>query len=116
MRVAQFAAHLGLVVNVNDPPPCVYGRTTTCSSADEARGSGVRGTNNAPRPGGSGSSTPPSSASSAGPDAPVAGYDPATGLVLGPDGQPLEFGGTGGQYQLAGDQSWKQLLLAGVTP
>ncbi|MEV1290426.1 hypothetical protein, partial [Micromonospora sp. NPDC049679] len=46
----------------------------------------------------------------------LAGYDPATGLVLGPDGRPLQFGGTGGQYQLAGDQSWKQLLLAGVTP
>ena len=44
------------------------------------------------------------------------GYDPATGLVLGPDGRPLQFGGTGGQYRTAGDQSWKQLLLAGVTP
>lgn len=104
-------AHLGLVVNVNDPPPCVYGRTPTCSRADQARGSSVRGTNNAPRPGGS------DSAPSGGEQpAPVAGYDPATGLVLGPDGSPLEFGGTGGQYQLAGDQSWKQLLLAGVTP
>jgi phospholipid/cholesterol/gamma-HCH transport system substrate-binding protein len=113
-------AHLGLVVNVDDPPACVYGRTPTCSSADEARGSGVRGTNNAPRAGGSPSS-PPSSAQPAPPPpatdpAPMAGYDPATGVVLGPDGQPLEFGGTGGQYQLAGDQSWKQLLLAGVTP
>jgi phospholipid/cholesterol/gamma-HCH transport system substrate-binding protein len=46
----------------------------------------------------------------------VAGYDPATGLVTGPDGLPLQFGGTGGQYQLAGEQSWKQLLLAGVAP
>jgi phospholipid/cholesterol/gamma-HCH transport system substrate-binding protein len=104
-------AHLGLVVNVNDPPACVYGRTPTCSQADEARGSSVRGTNNAPRPGGH--DPAPSGGQ---PPAPVAGYDPATGLVLGPDGSPLEFGGTGGQYQLAGDQSWKQLLLAGVTP
>jgi phospholipid/cholesterol/gamma-HCH transport system substrate-binding protein len=46
----------------------------------------------------------------------VAGYDPVTGLVLGPDGRPLQFGGTGGQYSIAGDQSWKQLLLAGLTP
>jgi phospholipid/cholesterol/gamma-HCH transport system substrate-binding protein len=46
----------------------------------------------------------------------VAGFDPVTGLVVGPDGLPIEFGGTGGQYQLAGDQSWKQLLLAGLTP
>jgi phospholipid/cholesterol/gamma-HCH transport system substrate-binding protein len=107
-------AHLGLVVNFNDPPACVYGRTPKCTSADEARGSSVRGTNNAPRPGGS-DPAPPSSRGGGEP-APVAGYDPATGLVLGPDGSPLEFGGTGGQYQLAGDQSWKQLLLAGVTP
>jgi phospholipid/cholesterol/gamma-HCH transport system substrate-binding protein len=27
----------------------------------------------------------------------------------------MQFGGTGGQYRTAGDQSWKQLLLAGVT-
>jgi phospholipid/cholesterol/gamma-HCH transport system substrate-binding protein len=37
-------------------------------------------------------------------------------LVTGPDGRPLQFGGTGGQDQLAGSQSWKQLLLAGVAP
>jgi phospholipid/cholesterol/gamma-HCH transport system substrate-binding protein len=46
----------------------------------------------------------------------VAGYDPVTGLVIGPDGLPVQFGGTGGQYQLAGAQSWKQLLLAGLAP
>src|SRR5439155_22088513 len=46
----------------------------------------------------------------------VSGYDPVTGLVLGPDGLPLLFGGTGGQDRLAGPQSWKQLLLAGVSP
>jgi phospholipid/cholesterol/gamma-HCH transport system substrate-binding protein len=36
--------------------------------------------------------------------------------VLGGDGQPMLFGGTGGQYRLAGEQSWKQLLLAGLAP
>jgi phospholipid/cholesterol/gamma-HCH transport system substrate-binding protein len=46
----------------------------------------------------------------------VSGFDPATGIVLGPDGQPLQFGGTGGQYQFSGDQSWKQLLFAGLSP
>jgi phospholipid/cholesterol/gamma-HCH transport system substrate-binding protein len=49
------------------------------------------------------------------PAATVAGLDPATGLVLGPDGQPLQFGDTGGQYQFSGDQSWKQLLFAGLS-
>jgi phospholipid/cholesterol/gamma-HCH transport system substrate-binding protein len=102
-------AHLGLVVNIDDPPPCRYGATKGCTPADEARGSGVRGANNAPRAGGD-PAAPPA------PARPPAGYDPATGLVVGPDGSPLRFGGTGGQSRLAGDQSWKQLLLAGLTP
>jgi phospholipid/cholesterol/gamma-HCH transport system substrate-binding protein len=42
---------------------------------------------------------------------PVATYDPVTGLVIGPDGQPIWFGGTGGQAAAAGAQSWKVLLL-----
>lgn len=106
-------AHLGLVLNLNDPPPCTYANATRCSGSDQARGSGVRSTNNTPRPGG-GDPKPGRASGSAAPA--VAGYDPATGLVLGPDGTPLQFGSTGGQYQLAGDQSWKQLLLAGLTP
>ncbi|BCB88215.1 ABC transporter substrate-binding protein [Phytohabitans suffuscus] len=94
-------AHLGLVVNVDDPPSCRYGTSTGCTAADRARGSGVRGTGNAPRPGG---------------PEPSPSYDPGTGLVTAPDGSPLHFGATGGQGRLAGDQSWKQLLLAGLAP
>ena len=116
-------AHFGLVLNLNNPPSCVYGKSGTCNGKDEQRGSGVRGANNAPAPGGhdpkppaSGGDAAPAEPAPATSDAAVAGYDPSTGLVTGPDGEPLEFGGTGGQYQLAGDQSWKQLLLAGVTP
>ncbi|GAA4470550.1 MlaD family protein [Phytohabitans houttuyneae] len=96
-------AHLGLVVNVDDPPSCKYGTSTKCTAADRARGSGVRSTANAPRPGGA-------------EPAPPAGYDPATGLVTAADGSPLRFGTTGGQGRLAGEQSWKQLLLAGLAP
>jgi phospholipid/cholesterol/gamma-HCH transport system substrate-binding protein len=121
-------AHLGLVVNVSDPAACTYppGGGTQCSAEQQAGGSGVRGAGNAPRAGGGsaspGSPNAPSAAASSGstgpvaPSAAVAGFDPATGIVLGPDGQPLQFGGTGGQYQLAGDQSWKQLLFAGLAP
>ncbi|MEU8300325.1 MCE family protein [Micromonospora sp. NPDC048909] len=105
-------AHFGLVLNVNDPPSCVYaGGGTRCTDRDRAAGGNVRGAGNAPRPSGREPAPPPA----AGPAAP-GGYDPATGLVLGPDGRPLQFGGTGGQYRTAGEQSWKQLLLAGVTP
>lgn len=97
-------AHLGLVVNVDDPPSCKYGTSPKCTAADRARGSGVRSTANAPRPGGREPAPPP------------AGYDPATGLVTAADGSPLRFGTTGGQARLAGEQSWKQLLLAGLAP
>jgi phospholipid/cholesterol/gamma-HCH transport system substrate-binding protein len=131
-------AHLGLVVNANDPPPCQYTRTGTqqrCTPGERAGGSGVRSGGNAPRPGGSEQSPAPlgppatgQAPSGSGQRAPqgadagppvgptVAGFDPTTGLVMGPDGLPLLFGGTGGQYQLAGGQSWKQLLLAGLAP
>ncbi|MEV1289150.1 MCE family protein, partial [Micromonospora sp. NPDC049679] len=44
--------HLGLVVNASDPPACVYRTAQGCAASDEARGSGVRGAQNAPRPGG----------------------------------------------------------------
>ncbi len=126
-------AHFGLVVNVNDPPACQYKQTgqQRCTPAERAGGSGVRGSGSAPGTRGTGPTPaplgggqPPANAAqgtaAAGGPAPaafagVAGFDPATGLVLGPDGQPLQLGGTGGQYQLAGDQSWKQLLLAGVS-
>nr|BFE62023.1 MlaD family protein [Dactylosporangium thailandense] len=97
-------AHFGLVLNVDDPPPCKYAGSTRCSGADQAAGSSVRGTNNAPRPGSSGDPAYDPS------------YDPGSGTVLGSDGNPLLFGSTGGQYALAGDQSWKQLLLAGLAP
>jgi phospholipid/cholesterol/gamma-HCH transport system substrate-binding protein len=39
----------------------------------------------------------------------------ANGLVETADGLPLLFGDTGGQSRLAGAQSWKALLLNGVT-
>ncbi|MFG1603194.1 MCE family protein [Actinoplanes sp. NPDC049265] len=129
-------AHFGLVVNLNDPPPCQYTETGahTCTDAELAAGSGVRSERNAPRPGTrvapapdggsapsdsssrSASGASPSDASATGAEPPpVAGYDPASGVVTGPDGLPMRFGGTGGQEATAGAQSWKQLLLSGVT-
>ncbi|MBV1850084.1 MCE family protein [Catellatospora tritici] len=121
-------AHLGLVLNVSDPPACNYtktGQSLRCSGAELGRGSGQRSVTQAPHAG-----PPPSPAplgagpvagtgTGASPVAPVpgiAGFDPVTGLVTGPDGQPLQFGGTGGQAASAGDQSWKLLLLSGLAP
>jgi phospholipid/cholesterol/gamma-HCH transport system substrate-binding protein len=128
-------AHFGLVVN-QAGAPCQYTQTgqSGCTPTERANGSGARSAATAPRPGGAdptpaplggpaptgGGSTAGGSAAGGGGAAPsgtsVASYDPGTGLVVGPDGLPLEFGGTGGQYQLAGDQSWKQLLLSGLAP
>ncbi|MFC5184445.1 MCE family protein [Actinomadura harenae] len=41
----------------------------------------------------------------------LAGYDPSTGVVYGPDGRRYGLGNTGGQQRLLGDASWKMLLL-----
>jgi phospholipid/cholesterol/gamma-HCH transport system substrate-binding protein len=112
-------AHFGLVVNLNNPPPCTYGggRSGCAPVRGTSRAPGATGANPSPAPLGG----PPQSSSpaAAGPQAQpgaatVGGFDPVTGLVLGPDGQPLQLGGTGGQQALAGAQSWKQLLLAGL--
>ncbi|NUO56378.1 MAG: MCE family protein [Hamadaea sp.] len=119
-------AHLGLVLNVSDPPSCNYVKSgqRRCTRSEIASGSGVRGSTNAPRtsgdpspaPVGSGGRVTGSPATGVSPVAPVAGYDPVTGLVIGPDGLPLLFGGTGGQAATAGEQSWKLLLLSGLAP
>jgi phospholipid/cholesterol/gamma-HCH transport system substrate-binding protein len=117
-------AHFGLVLNPEQPPPCVYERSRplTCSAEEQAHGSSVRGANNVPPPRGEkptgpapigaessgGGSQPGASASRA----TVSGYDPATGLALGADGRPIILGSTGGQQRLLGDQAWKSLLLS----
>ncbi|SEG32099.1 phospholipid/cholesterol/gamma-HCH transport system substrate-binding protein [Thermomonospora echinospora] len=41
----------------------------------------------------------------------LAGYDPSTGAVYGPDGKRYLLGYSGGQERLLGDSSWKMLLL-----
>jgi phospholipid/cholesterol/gamma-HCH transport system substrate-binding protein len=128
-------AHFGLVVSASNAP-CQYRQTgqSGCTASERAKGSGVRSSANAPGPTGPDPKPAPlggqagpgtSPATSSGPASgassdsqqsagTVAGFDPATGLVTGGDGMPLQFGGTGGQFQLAGEQSWKQLLLAGL--
>jgi phospholipid/cholesterol/gamma-HCH transport system substrate-binding protein len=113
--------HFGMAANANNPPPCNYAASgqQQCTAAELRQGSNIRGSQHAPRPGGS--EPAPSGSASGGQSSTaqgqyVAGYDPTTGLITGSDGLPLQFGSTGGQYQTAGEQSWKQLLLAGVAP
>jgi phospholipid/cholesterol/gamma-HCH transport system substrate-binding protein len=110
--------HFGLVINVDDPPPCRYTAQAplTCTSTDKKYGSEVRGWQNAPRPGGQDPTAQP-------PDVPTdpsapgntdsagAGYDPLTGIATTADGSPYVLGGTGGQAALLGDQAWKSLLI-----
>jgi phospholipid/cholesterol/gamma-HCH transport system substrate-binding protein len=119
-------AHLGLVLNAGDPPSCNYyksGQPYRCTGSELGTGSGVRSANQAPRAGAAPSPAPlvPTSpggpgepaemATGTSPVVPVANYDPVTGLVIGPDGQPMRLGGTGGQAATAGAESWKVLLL-----
>lgn len=118
-------AHLGLVLNVGDPASCNYyksGQPYSCTRSELASGSGVRSSSNIPRAGAAPSPAPlvnprtpalPAGplATGVAPVAPVASFDPVTGLVIGPDGMPIQFGGTGGQAATAGAQSWKVLLL-----
>ena len=94
-------AHFGLVLNVGNPPPCQY------AQGGQAGCHVPRGANAAPGAGGTG----PAPAPLGGAPQP----DPGTGLVDGGDGLPLLLGGTGGQDRMAGAQSWKELLLAGLT-
>ncbi|MGH3661114.1 MAG: MCE family protein [Micromonosporaceae bacterium] len=133
-------AHLGMALNFDDPPPCVYsnsGKAPRCTDEERERGSSVRGwQSRGPVPGPEispapiGSGEPPRDRSESGSAGPQSGsqgsdgsgtsyganlgYDPATGLLIGSDGQPLQIGGTGGQYELLGPESWKELLYAGV--
>lgn len=125
-------AHLGLALNVGDPPACNYrksGQALRCTGAELAHGSGVRSSTQAPRGGappspaplGAAGTTPAGPGAGVDPAAPapglhIAGLDPVTGLVTGPDGLPLQFGGSGGQAAAAGEQSWKLLLLSGLAP
>ena len=133
-------AHFGLALNFDNPPPCIYGdEGETCTQEELEGGSSVRGWQNAPDPTGppikpvplpkadnSGEEPPESDQDSS--DGEEAdgdsgkesessdfAYDPLTGLLVDTEGNPIQFGSTGGQYELAGEQSWKQLLLTGVT-
>jgi phospholipid/cholesterol/gamma-HCH transport system substrate-binding protein len=120
-------AHFGLVLNPEQPKPCVYDRSRPmqCSAAEQAAGSSVRGANNAPGPEGPKETGPVDEGKPSGPGgsqagtsasrASVSGYDPATGLALGEDGRPIILNSNGGQQQLLGEQAWKALLLGPLT-
>ncbi|MEU6651448.1 MlaD family protein [Streptomyces sp. NPDC046900] len=111
--------HFGLVVNVDDPPPCTQGygtrrrdpSDTSTRAADTGarctapRGSAtsVRGAQNAPGA--------QSGSGDADRSAYVTPYDPETGTATGPDGTPVEIGSTGGEQTVFGKESWQWLLV-----
>jgi phospholipid/cholesterol/gamma-HCH transport system substrate-binding protein len=120
-------AHFGLVINIGDPPTCTagYGGTARRAPTDtgpapvntgarcaEPAGStiGVRGAQNAPRPGGAEPGpVPPPGGPSAGP-----GPAPASRPATVADPLPYLVGSTGGERDLLGDRSWLALLLRGL--
>jgi phospholipid/cholesterol/gamma-HCH transport system substrate-binding protein len=94
------------------PPGATDGAGFPEGGAANAQGSGRQAGNGTGRQGGlttlSGDSlyVPVSSGS-----VELAGYDPSTGAVYGPDGKRYLLGYSGGQERLLGDSSWKMLLL-----
>lgn len=115
-------AHFGLVLNVDNPPPCTYGtaqrvpQDTSSQPADTSvhcdapRGSptDVRGAQNVPTPSGSaGAQNNGTYALSSY----LTGTDPQTGRALGPDGQPIDVAANGGEAALLGRDSWQWMLL-----
>jgi phospholipid/cholesterol/gamma-HCH transport system substrate-binding protein len=125
-------AHFGLVLNLDDPPPCVRGYQSTRKRVPqdtsprpantnarcaEPRGSAtsVRGAQNAPRgPSGPAAGAPASRggrAASGGGDQ-AAGASSAAGAGSGSvAGDPLAVGSFGGQQRQLGKDSWKWLLI-----
>ena len=122
-------AHFGLVLNIDDPPPCTagYGSTTrrvpqdtsgapanTDAHCAEPPGSptDVRGAQNAPRAGVPAAvPTPTGGPDRTGPSGPGTG----TGQTTDPPAEPPLLGSTGGDQGLLGDRSWLALLLNGVS-
>ncbi|HEV3168754.1 MAG TPA: MlaD family protein [Actinocrinis sp.] len=115
-------AHFGLVLNVNNPPPCTYDtvqrvpqdtsprapNTDVQCNAPRGSATDVRGAQNVPAPGG------PTAAENSGAYAlssMMTGTDPATGAALGPDGQPITIAANGGEATLLGKDSWQWMLL-----
>jgi phospholipid/cholesterol/gamma-HCH transport system substrate-binding protein len=120
-------SHFGLVLNAADPPACTrgYGGTRKRSPQDTSdipantdarctlpRGnpSSVRGAQNAPAPTGRSARAVPGGSPSY-----LTGYDTTSGLALGRDGAPLVLGGSGGQQEAFGEDSWTWLLLGPVS-
>lgn len=71
-----------------------------------------RGAANAPRPGESASSTAANELTDANGDYAFGAYDPTTGLTDNGTSAPVELGGTGGQSEYLGHDSWQAALLA----
>jgi phospholipid/cholesterol/gamma-HCH transport system substrate-binding protein len=134
-------AHVGLVLNLDDPPPCVrgYGGTDRRPPADtrgvpantraycadpSSSGTDVRGAQNAPRYGPvtpyPGSGFPADGTGRPGSSGPAGG--PARSGDQGAGASPRaaageqvpEVGSTGGDSQVLGDRSWLGPLLAGI--
>jgi phospholipid/cholesterol/gamma-HCH transport system substrate-binding protein len=117
--LAQGAVHFGLVLNLDDPPPCVrgYGGTTkrfpqdganipanTSARCTESRGSvtDVRGAQNVPTNG-----VPPAEPGSRATPGPAQRIEP-------PPPSTVDVGANAGDASLLGDRSWLGPLLAGL--
>jgi phospholipid/cholesterol/gamma-HCH transport system substrate-binding protein len=46
----------------------------------------------------------------------IAGYDPATGIIYGPNGSEFILSSTGGERRVLGESSWEWLLIGSLAP
>ncbi|GAA2119133.1 MCE family protein [Actinomadura alba] len=96
----------GATEGAGEPPGGAQGGSASQAAGERPDGGEGRGDQPAA------AAAPPASTGSV----QLAGYDPATGAVYGPDGRRYEMSSAGGQQRLLGDASWKWLLLGPLAP
>jgi len=91
------------------PPPSSRSGNTSASGRNGSTGGG-NGSPLAPNASGSNGS------GSKGNQYVIAGYDPTTGIVYGPNGKQFVISSTGGEQRVLGESSWEWLLVGSLTP
>lgn len=98
------------------------GSSGSASSGSQSSGSGSGGSSGGSGGGplapanGSGNTGSANGSAGSGNQPIIAGYDPATGIVYGPNGKQFVISSTGGEQRVLGDSSWEWLLVGSLTP
>jgi phospholipid/cholesterol/gamma-HCH transport system substrate-binding protein len=85
-------------------------------SSNNASGASSGGGSGGPLAPGGGSGSAGTGSATNGNQPLIAGYDPTTGIVYGPNGKQFVISSTGGEQRVLGDSSWEWLLVGSLTP